>query len=70
MDDLRKRTLKRHEALKKERSSWDDEWRDIARHVLPSTGRFLASDRNRGKKQFNRILDNEATRSVRILGAG
>ena len=70
MDDLRKRTLRRHEALKKERSSWDDEWRDIARHVLPSTGRFLASDRNRGKKQFNRILDNEATRSVRILGAG
>lgn len=70
MEDLRKRVLKRHEALRKERSSWDEEWRDIAKHVLPSTGLFLAGDRNRGKKRFNKILDNEATRSVRILGAG
>lgn len=70
MDDLRKQILKRHEALRKERSSWVEEWRGIARHVLPSTGRFLTGERNNGRKEFNKILDNEATRSVRILGAG
>ena len=69
-ESVRKQVLKRHEGLKKERSSWETQWQDIAKHVLPSTGRFLSSERNRGDKQFNRILDNEATRSVRILGAG
>lgn len=70
MQDLRKQVLKRHEALKKERESWLQEWKEIARLVMPSTGRFLTRERNTGRKEFNKILDNEATRSVRILGAG
>lgn len=69
-ETVRKQILKRHEALKKERASWIDHYREIARHVLPSTGRFLSSERNKGGKEFHKILDNEATRAVRILGAG
>ena len=40
--NLRKRILKRHADLKKERASWDDHWRDISRHLLPRSGRFAA----------------------------
>ena len=68
--NLRKRILKRHADLKKERASWDDHWRDISRHLLPRSGRFLADERNRGDKRFNEIYDSTGTQSLRILAAG
>lgn len=68
MDTLQKQILSRHEALQKERAGWLEHWQDLSRHVLLSTGCFLSKERH--KKEFARILDNEATRSVRVLGAG
>ena len=68
--NLRKRILKRHADLKKERASWDEHWRDISRHLLPRSGRFLADERNRGDKRFNEIYDSTGTQSLRILAAG
>ena len=68
--NLRKRILKRHTDLKKERASWDDHWRDISRHLLPRSGRFLADERNRGDKRFNEIYDSTGTQALRILAAG
>ena len=68
--NLRKRILKRHADLKKERASWDDHWRDISRHLLPRSGRFLADERNRGDKRFNEIYDSTGTQALRILAAG
>lgn len=63
--------LARLSQLRAERSSWITHWSELARHILPRAPRFFASDRNRsGQHKYGSILDNTATRSVRILSAG
>ncbi|MBR0568371.1 hypothetical protein J5J83_19795 [Azoarcus sp. L1K30] len=62
--------LARWGALKNERSSWITHWRDISDNILPRTGRFLASDRNRGERRHNAIYDSTGTQSLRVLAAG
>lgn len=58
--------------LFQERESWIDQWRDINRHLLPRTGRFLVNDgtQNKGDKRYNNIVDSTATRAHGILSAG
>jgi hypothetical protein len=60
----------RWEGLKTERSSWDAHWRELSDYLLPRSGRFIVSDRNRGEKRHNSILDNTGTKACRTLGAG
>ena len=67
---LRQRKLARWGALKLERSTWDTRWREISEVLLPFSGRFTSTDRNRGDKSFNSILDSTATRANEILSAG
>lgn len=67
---LRDQMQGRWSGLETERSSWVSHWRDISEHLLPRTGRFIASDRNRGDKRHNKILDNTGTRALRVLSAG
>lgn len=62
--------LRRFSMLKAERSSWWPHWREISDNMLPRSGRFFASDRNRGAKRHNTIYDSTATRAIRILAAG
>ncbi len=57
-------------ALKSERASWDEQWRDISEVLLPRASRFLSSDRNKGDRKHRRILDNTATRALRVGAAG
>lgn len=64
------RLNKRWAALKNERSSWMTHWREISDLVLPRSGRFLATDRNKGDKRHNQIFDSTATRALRVLAAG
>lgn len=66
----RDRLLQRWAALESERSSWVDHWREISDYVLPRSGRFFSSDRNKGEKRHNNIYDNTGTLALRILGAG
>ena len=66
----RKRILKRQQALWRERSTWEKRWQQISMHLLPFAGRFYSTDRNRGDKTFNNIIDSTATRALRILSAG
>lgn len=66
----RQRTLARKAALVNERSSWISHWREISDYQQPRAGRFFASDRNRGDKRSNNILDNTAVFGVRTLAAG
>lgn len=61
---------KRHSALKKERSSWDSHWQDIAMYLKPRSGRFTATEVNDGKKKHGKIIDSTGPRALRILGAG
>lgn len=67
---LREQMQARWTGLETERSSWVSHWRDISEHLLPRTGRFITSDRNRGDKRHNRILDSTGTRALRVLAAG
>lgn len=62
--------LRRMSQLDVEFSSWKSHLREINEVMMPRTGRFLSSDRNRGDKRRNNILDSTASRAVRILGAG
>ncbi|THF64322.1 portal protein [Pseudothauera rhizosphaerae] len=64
------RILTRWSALKSERSSWQDHWREISEYLLPRSGRFLVADRNRGEKRHNHIYDSTGTRALRVLAAG
>lgn len=66
----RDKLLSRWGALKSERSSWDTHWREISDYLLPRSGRFFTSDRNRGDRRHNNIYDSTGTRSLRVLAAG
>lgn len=64
------RALHRKQQLVNERSSWISHWREIARFMAPRSGRFEATDRNRGDKKHNDIIDNTAIIAARTLQAG
>lgn len=66
----RDKLLTRWSALKTERSGWMDHWREISDYLLPRSGRFVSSDRNKGNKRFNNIYDSTGTQALRVLGAG
>lgn len=68
--DWRKRKLKRKEALWLERSSWDPHWQDISRYQQPRLGRFFVTDRNRGTRRDQNIIDNTAMLAQRTQSAG
>jgi hypothetical protein len=51
---LRQRLQERHTALKTERTSWDTHWREITEYLLPWSGRYYTSDRNKGNKRQTR----------------
>lgn len=57
-------------ALKTERSSWIDHWKEISDYLLPRSGRFFTSDRNKGERRHNSIYDSTGTRALRVLAAG
>lgn len=64
------RTKARWAALKNERSSWDAHWTEIAEYLLPRSGRFQPTDRNKGDRKHNNIYDSTGTRALRTLAAG
>jgi hypothetical protein len=66
----RQRILSRHAALTNERSSFVSHWQEISDYLLPRSGRFFASDRNKGGKRHNNIYDSSGTRALRVLAAG
>lgn len=66
----RTRLLKRKTALWNERSSWITHYREISDYLLPRSGRYFESDRNRGDKRHNNIYDSTGTRALRVLAAG
>lgn len=64
------RIVARKSALWTERSSWVNHWREISDYQQPRAGRFFVTDRNRGDKRANNILDNAAVIASRTLAAG
>lgn len=58
------------ESLKSERSSWVAHWKDLSDNLLPRSGRFFVTDRNKGDKRHNQILDETGTQALAVLAAG
>lgn len=69
-DDLQTRCRARWAALKNERQSWMPHWREISEVLTPRSGRFLATDNNRGDKRHKDIIDNSGIRALRTLSGG
>lgn len=57
-------------ALQRERTSWEDEWRELARYISPKSARFFTTDTNRGEKLGEDILNTTPTLALRVLAAG
>lgn len=68
--DKRQRLMQRHKALLSERSSWDSQYRDIARFLLPRNSRFFRSDRNRGDRRHEDIYDGTGFLAMETAVAG
>jgi hypothetical protein len=70
--ELNKRSeyKKRHDALVRERSSWDSHWQEISEFLTPRSSRFLVTNSNKGDKRHNSIKDNNGSRALRVLSAG
>lgn len=71
ISDMRVAYQQRWSGLIRERTTFEQHWRDLSRFMLPRSGRFFRGDKNRGgKHDYNAIYDNAGTRAVRTLGAG
>lgn len=70
MDQGVDRYRKRMNSLVSERSSWISHWQELSDNLLPRSARFYTSDRNKGDKRNNRILDSTAVRALNVLSAG
>lgn len=68
--DKRTRLLRRQAALWTERSSWQEQWQEIATYQTPRTSRFFISETNKGQKKHQSIYDNTAIFAHRTLAAG
>ncbi len=64
------RLEQRRGALDQDRQSWLAHWRELADYILPRRARFLASERNRGDKINQKILDGTGTLAARTLASG
>ena len=63
---------KRLSALKTERYSWFQHWRDLSDYILPRRGKFLITQNqgNRGNIKTNKIIDSTATKAACTLANG
>ncbi|BCS54772.1 portal protein [Geobacter sp. SVR] len=60
----------RNAALKLEQSSFITHWEEITRFISPRSARYLRSDRNKGEKVNQNIINETATISSRTLQSG
>lgn len=66
----RQRYERLYTALKAERSSFDVHWREIAEYIFPVRFRSMTTDRNRGDRRTQKIIDSTATQAMNTLRAG
>lgn len=68
--EVRRQTERRLGQLRAERESFVSHWRDLSEHILPRRGRWLATDRNRGDKRNQKVINPTATLAARTLSSG
>lgn len=64
------RALARKHALYNERSTWVPHWQELGEVMAPRQGRFFKTDRNKGDKRHQAVLDHQAILGSRVLSAG
>ncbi|WP_277964598.1 portal protein [Pseudomonas sp. RIT-To-2] len=69
-DSLRKRAEKRLAMLKNERSSWEQNWRELSDFIMPMRSRVLCTEVNKGDRRNNKIINNAATEDAGTMAAG
>ena len=57
-------------ALLLERYSFEPDWREIAQYIRPRRTRFFTTERNRGERRNQSIIDSTATYAARTLQSG
>lgn len=57
-------------ALLTERSSFDAHWQELADYLCPRRPRFTVSDRNKGDRRSQKIIDSAPRFSARVLSSG
>lgn len=56
--------------MKSDRSSFDDHWQQVADFMLPRRPRFYTTDRNKGDRRNQNIIDSTGKLAQRTLAAG
>src|SRR6266850_1681778 len=53
-----------------ERTSFESHWRELGDYILPRRTRFFITDKNRGERRSQKIIDSTATFAARTLRSG
>ena len=61
---------RRRSSLEKERVSFDSHWRSLAEYIQPRRSRFFVSERNKGQRMHNTIVNSAGTYALRSATAG
>lgn len=67
---LRQRYLQRWAALGTDFSTWLQHWIELSDYIFPRRFRYLTTDRNKGTKRNDKIINSTAPVAVRVLAAG
>lgn len=67
---LRDRYERRRQTLEQERESFIYHWKDLSQYLQPRRGRFETSDRNKGTKRHQFIINSKGTQALRVARAG
>jgi hypothetical protein len=59
-----------HGALQLDRSTFDGHWREIADFLMPRRARFVVTDKNRGDRRNQNIIDSTGRFAMRTLESG
>lgn len=62
--------MRRKGALDRERQSFISHYKELSQFIKPRRGRFLVTDRNKGDKRYNSIINSRATQAHRVATAG
>jgi len=57
-------------AMREERQSFISHYQELAQFIQPRRGRFLITDRNKGDRRYNNIINSRATQAHRVARSG
>lgn len=62
--------IERLESMKTERESYIPHWKDLSEHFLTRQARFTTTERNRGEKRNQKIINEAGVLALRTLSSG